>query len=59
MEIVVCRSCLQRPKDVVFEGLSCEGLVMEMLENDEEDEEEKEEVELESLRTRERIEVEK
>ena len=22
MELVVCRSCLQRPKDVVFEGFS-------------------------------------
>ena len=39
MEVVVYRLCLQRPKDVVFEGLSSEGLVMK-LENDEEDEEE-------------------
>ena len=39
MEVVVCRSYLQRLKDVVFEKLSSEGLVMEV-ENDEEDEEE-------------------
>ena len=28
MELVVFKSCLQRPKDVIFEGLSDEGLVM-------------------------------
>ena len=38
MEVVVCRSCLQRLKDVVFEGLSSEGLVLEV-ENDEEEKE--------------------
>ena len=39
MTVVVCRSCLQRPKDVVFEEFGAEGLVMEV-ENDEEEEEE-------------------
>ena len=38
MEVVVFDSCFQRPKDVIFEGLSEESLVMEV-ENDEEDEE--------------------
>ena len=41
MRLVVFRSLLQRPKDVVFEGVSEESLVMEV-ENDEEDEEEEE-----------------
>ena len=41
MEVVVCRSYLQRPKDVVFEGFSEEGLVIEV-ENDKEDEREEE-----------------
>ena len=36
MSLVVFKSFLQRPKDVVFEGLSEEGLVMEVVENDEE-----------------------
>ena len=38
MEFVVFDSCLQRQKDVIFEGLSEEGLVMVMT-NDEDDEE--------------------
>ena len=42
MEVVVCRTCLQKPKDVVFEGLSSEGLVIEVVENEEEEEEEEE-----------------
>ena len=42
MELVMCRSCLQRSKDVIFEGFSSEGSIMEM-ENDEEDDEEGEE----------------
>ena len=29
IEVVVFRFCLQRPKDVIFEGLSRESLVME------------------------------
>ena len=41
MSLVVFESFLQRPKDVVFEGLSEEGLVMEV-ENGEEDKEEEE-----------------
>ena len=41
MEVVVFDSCLQRPKEVIFEGLGEKGLVMEV-ENDEEDEEEEE-----------------
>ena len=36
MSLVVFESFLQRPKDVVFEGLSEEGLVMEV-ENEEEE----------------------
>ena len=36
MEFVVFDSCLQRPKDVIFERLSEEGLVMEV-ENGEEE----------------------
>ena len=40
---------LQRPKDVVFEGLSEKSLVMEV-ENEEEDEEEDEEEEEEEER---------
>ena len=39
MELVVFRSYFQRPKDVIFEGLSNEGLVMVVLKNDEEEEE--------------------
>ena len=42
MSLVVFESFLQRPKDVVFEGLSEEGLVIEV-ENGEKDEEEEEE----------------
>ena len=43
MEFVVYRSCLQKTKDVVFEGFSGEGLVMEVeVENEEEDEGEQE-----------------
>ena len=38
VKIVVFESCLQRLKDVIFEGLSEEGLVM-VVENDEEEEE--------------------
>ena len=41
IRLVVFRSYLQRPKDVVFEGFGEESLVME-LENDEEGEEEEE-----------------
>ena len=41
MSLVVFRSLLQRPKDVVFEGLSEGSLVMEV-EKEEEDEEEEE-----------------
>ena len=41
IEVMVCRSCLQRPKDVVFEGFGEEGLV-KVMENDEEGEEEEE-----------------
>ena len=41
MEVVVFDSCLQRPKEVIFERLSEKGLVMEV-ENDKEDEEEEE-----------------
>ena len=37
MEVIVFDSCLQRPKDVIFEGLSEEGLVIEV-ENDDEEE---------------------
>ena len=44
MKIVVCRSCLQRSKKVLFEGISEESLVM-VMENGEEDEEEDEEEE--------------
>ena len=32
MEVVVFESCLQRPKDVIFEGVSDEGLVMMVVE---------------------------
>ena len=42
MKLVMCRSCLQRPKDMAFEGLSNEGLLMEMVEHNEEDGEEEE-----------------
>ena len=38
MELVVFDSCLQRPKDVIFEGLSEQGLVM-VVKSDEEGEE--------------------
>ena len=41
MSFVMFKSFLQRPNDVIFEGLSEEGLVMEM-ENDEEYEGEEE-----------------
>ena len=44
MNFVIFEPFLQRPKDVVFEGLIEEGLVMEG-ENGEEDEEEEEEEE--------------
>ena len=32
VKVVVFESCLQRPKDVIFEGLSNEGLVMVVVE---------------------------
>ena len=41
MEVVVWRSCLQRPKDVVFKGFGGEGLV-KVMENYEEGEQEEE-----------------
>ena len=53
VKVVVFEFCLQRPKYVIFEGLSEEGLVM-VMENDEEEEENCRE-KLESLRTRERM----
>ena len=43
MELVVFDSCLQRPKDVIFEGLSEQGLVM-VVKSDEEDDEEGEQM---------------
>ena len=43
VRVVVFESCLQTPKDVIFEGLSEGGLVI-MVENDEEDDEEEEEM---------------
>ena len=30
MEVIVFDSCLQRPKDVIFKGLSEEGLIIEV-----------------------------
>ena len=45
IELVVCRSYLQRSKDVVFEGFGGEGLVTEV-ENGDEDEKEEEEEEM-------------
>ena len=42
MELIMFDSCLQRLKDVIFEGLSYEGLVMVFLNNDEKDDEEEE-----------------
>ena len=43
MSLVVFESFLQRPKDVIFEGLGEEGLVMEVVENDKGGGEEEEE----------------
>ena len=56
MSLIVFRSCLQRPKDVVFEGLSEEGLVIEV-ENGEEDEEEEERMQREVREFREIMKV--
>ena len=59
MELIVFESCLQRPKDVIFEGLSSEGLIMVVWGKEEENEEEEGRESLEDLRVRERTEVEK
>ena len=43
MEVIVFASFLQRPKEVIFEGLGEKGLVIEV-ENKEEDEEKEERI---------------
>ena len=60
MEVVVFESYLQRPKDMVFEGLSSEGLVMVVVEKGRRRRRRREGRErLEDLRILKRIEVEK
>ena len=59
IEVVVFESYLQRPKDVVFEGLSSEGLVMVVVEKGRRRRRREGRERLENLRVRERIEVKK